>query len=243
METGVAHLAAVVTDLTCPPDIHSQSSFSSALQLQNHCPSPLPPSSSSPSISLNLHSFILNSFCVLILRLLFSCSVPVSAFPSSTFSSYPLILFPFSLLPFSPSDSWVLTAFYISFFSATAREQPGIRGLVQTNRRPCGSPRVATRHNKPPAPGRRRHMVHRAPLRRRAGAKRDLPFWFPWQPDSNISRCEVRSDGRWKLMYWTTWWDNLTCTRWNHKQKREGECLFWSEKEHVRQILNVWGTK
>lgn len=105
METGVAHLAAVVTDLTCPPDIHSQSSFSSALQLQNHCPSPLPPSSSSPSISLNLHSFILNSFCVLILRLLFSCSVPVSAFPSSTFSSYPLILFPFSLLPFSPSDS------------------------------------------------------------------------------------------------------------------------------------------
>ncbi|KAL7372764.1 hypothetical protein ABVT39_021912, partial [Epinephelus coioides] len=48
-------------------------------------------------------------------------------------------------------------------------------GLVQTNRRPCGSPRVATRHNKPPAPGRRRHMLHRAPLRQ----SRDLPSSFP----------------------------------------------------------------
>lgn len=34
METGVAHPAAVVTDLTCPPDIHSQPSSSSAARLQ-----------------------------------------------------------------------------------------------------------------------------------------------------------------------------------------------------------------
>lgn len=57
----------------------------------------------------------------------------------------------------------------------------------------------------------------------RYGERGDLPSWLPRQPDSNISRGEVRSDGRWELMYWTTWSDRLTCTRWNHKsKKREG---------------------
>lgn len=43
-----------------------------------------------------------------------------------------------------------------------AGEQAGIGGLVKTNRRPCGSPRVAARHNKPPAPCRRRQRVRGA---------------------------------------------------------------------------------
>ncbi|CAB1460631.1 unnamed protein product [Pleuronectes platessa] len=76
------------------------------------------------------------------------------------------------------------------------REQPGIGGLVQTNRRLCGSPRVATRHNKPPAPGRR--MQARTAQGPATRAERGR---FSWQPDSNIRRGEVRSDGGWELMY------------------------------------------
>lgn len=198
METGVAHPAAVVTDFTCPPDIHLQSSSSSVLQLQAQylCPS-IFPSSLSFSIHLlhmHLHSLIICFYC-LYSSFLFYSLILFSAFVLFLHS---MLHFPFSLWPFSHSDSWALTAFYISFLSATAREQPCIGVLVQTNRRPCGSPRVATRHNKPPAPGRCRHMVHRAPLRR-TGAKWDLPCWFPWRPDSNIAvvRCGVTADGSW----------------------------------------------
>lgn len=73
-------------------------------------------------LAFSIHLFqslflYLTSFYVLILLPLLSTSSPLS-----------LTLFPFSLLPFSLSDSWALTAFYISFFSATAREQPGIGG-------------------------------------------------------------------------------------------------------------------
>lgn len=129
----------IVTDLTCPPDIHSQS-----FQHYNYFLHP----SVYPSIYLSQ-----------ILSLRFYCHFTLMVFPSYAFSSsaFTLFLIPLSLLTFSLSDSWALTAFYISFSSATVREQPGIGGLVQINRRPCGSPRVATRHNKPPAPGRRMH--------------------------------------------------------------------------------------
>lgn len=50
METGVAHPAAVVTDLTCPPDIHSQSSSSSALQRQALSPHSILPLLLCPSM-------------------------------------------------------------------------------------------------------------------------------------------------------------------------------------------------
>lgn len=62
------------------------------------------------------------------------------------------------------------------------------------------------------------------------GPNRDLPLWFPWQPDINISRSEVRSDGRWELMYCATWLDGLTCTRWNHRGKNGKPRLFLVRK-------------
>lgn len=61
METGVAHPAAAVTDLTCPPDIHLQSPVSFALQATSSVPLSILTPSFLSSIHLNLHDFILTS--------------------------------------------------------------------------------------------------------------------------------------------------------------------------------------
>lgn len=59
---NMAHRAVVVTELTCPPDIHSQSSSTSwQIQALYLCPSSIC-TFSLLSIYLNLHSFILNTF-------------------------------------------------------------------------------------------------------------------------------------------------------------------------------------
>lgn len=185
METGVAHPAAVVTDLTCPPDIHLQSTVSSALHY-------LPPCFPSPShtptpFPLSLPTFIPSFFFPN------TCSIPFSVF----------LLYAFSFTSFSLCDSWALTAFYFSFFfSATVRERPGIGGLVKTNRRPCGSPRVATRHNKPPAPCRRRQMVHRGQATAASkGPNRTCRIGFHDNQTATLAvvKCRVTVD---TLKYW-----------------------------------------
>ncbi|KAI9529342.1 hypothetical protein NQZ68_011008 [Dissostichus eleginoides] len=79
----------------------------------------------------------------------------------------------------------------------TSRDRPGIGGLVQTNRRLCGWSRVATRHNKPPSPA------------QCATASEGPAFLVSWQPNSNMSNSEVRSDGGWELMFSTTWFGQL----------------------------------
>lgn len=213
METGVAHPAP---------------SWQTSLVLLTYIPSP-PPSTTANSLHVSVfdqplipkkHPFFFSQ-----LALIFSMSFILS-FATTTLHSiffFPLywlfttFLVPLSALTFSPSDSWALTAFYVSFSSATVRELPGIGGLVQTNRGPCGSPRVATRHNKPPAPGRRMqaHSAHSAHSPQ-GPATGPVLLSFPRQPDSNISCREVLSDGRRELRYRTTWLEGLT---WNQVVK------------------------
>lgn len=131
-----------------------------------------------------------------------------------TLSTQAFTLFSFSLFwPCSRSDSWALTAFYISFFSDPARDRPGIGGLVQTNRRPCGWSRVATRHNKPPSPA------------QCATASEGPAFLVSWQPNSNMSNSEVRSDGGWELMFSTTWFGQLDVDEMEQHTQR-GLCAF-----------------
>lgn len=101
METGVAHPAAVVTDLTCPPDIYLQSAFSIALQVQALLPFSI--------IYINLRS--LPNTCFTSFLPFFLCTT-----------------IPFSLLPFSLGNSWALTDLNISFFSAAAKGTAGHRG-------------------------------------------------------------------------------------------------------------------
>lgn len=108
METGVAHPAAVVTDLTCPPDIHSTFSFCSIVQLNALYLWP----SFACCLYISLTSFIF----------LPPSTISFSVFLSCTFSFYSFTLFLYSRSQFSLSDSWALTAFYISFFSTTVRE-------------------------------------------------------------------------------------------------------------------------
>lgn len=141
-----------------------------------------------------------------------------------------LVQSPFSFLIFlsllSINDSWALTAFYISFFSATVREWLGIRGLVKTNKRPCGSPRVATSHNKPPTPCRRRHTVHRA----RLCSKCHSGFHDNQTATLAVEKCRVMVDGDWctEPPGWTVW-----RVRWSRNSKYVKNC---KKTWQVRQI-------
>lgn len=222
METGVAHPAAVVTDLTCPPDIHLQSTVSSAL----HCLLPCFPSPSHAPIpfSLCLPTFIPSFFFPN------TCSVPFSVF----------LLYAFSFTSFSLCDSWALTAFYFSFFffSATVRERPGIGGLVKTNRRPCGSPRVATRHNKPPAPCRRGQMVHRGQATAASeGPNRTCRIGFHDNQTATLAvvRCRVTVD---TLKYWRIEPPGLMCTRWNINSKSMRGKLYFGWMANIDININ-----
>lgn len=97
MEIGVAHPAPVVTDLTCPPDIHSQSSFHSALQLQ------------APSFCLSLLPFISLFKKTFIFALHFSRLYPIS--PRCSAFSYSTVLFlrAITLLHFLSSTIFALS--------------------------------------------------------------------------------------------------------------------------------------
>lgn len=152
-----------------------------------------------------------------------------------------LVHSPFSFLIFlsllSTNDSWALTAFYISFFSATVREWLGIRGLVKTNKRPCGSPRVATSHNKPPTPCRRRHTVHRA----RLCSKCHSGFHDNQTATLAMEKCRVMVDGDLctEPPGWTVW-----RVRWSCNSKHVKYCKkSWQGKYRTNEKQkggNVW---
>lgn len=97
------------------------------------------------------------------------------------------------------------------------REWLGIRGLVKTNKRPCGSPRVATSHNKPPTPCRRRHTVHRA----RLCSKCHSGFHDNQTATLAVEKCRVMVDGDWctEPPGWTVW-----RVRWSRNSKYVKNC-------------------
>lgn len=224
METGVAHPAAVVTDLTCPPDIHLQSSLSSAL----HSLYSLLPSL---SIYLNPHSFILTCFYILILLPKHSFN-PLFCLSLLYFLFFPSFLSPSCHFRSGTAELWQLFTFH---FSPPQRGNGRASGalLKQTGGRVVrqGWRHAITNHRLLAVAGR---WCIGPGYGSKWRAKQDLPFWFPWQSNSNISRGEVRSDGRWELTYWTTWSDGLTCTRWNHNRKNVQGNVYSGLKHNVQ---------
>ena len=189
METGVAHHAAGAPP-ACPPDTYSQSSCC-ALQLQAPCLSPslLPPSS---SLFLCPRSNAFIPFWDLLLS-----KAPFSVSPS------------FITPPMCSQWQLSLDSFLHFYFSPPQRENSRASGALFKQTGGCvvrpGWRHAITNHRLLAVA-----CTHcTGPLLRRAGAKRDLPCRCSWQPDSNIRRSEVRSDGGWELRYWTTWSDGL----------------------------------